>query len=113
MATNPRAALRAALIDYAGTDRSGPLQVRADALAGAAERLLAWLEDNAVDPGDPPLCACGGHHWTCSAADAAGVQEPCEECEAVLPGEDANQTGGHHQQWCSWTAITRAGQPTA
>lgn len=94
MTVNPRAALRDALADYAGVDRSGPLQARADAVVTAAGNLLDWMVAADVDPGDPPSCGCGGRHWSCPGggpADGGDMVEPhaCDYC-----GEIYDEAGG-------------------
>lgn len=77
---NPRVLLRVALADYTGCDPAGPKLTRAEALATAAERVLAWMDAAAVDPGDPPPCGCGAAHWTCPG------DTPADGVGDLLPG---------------------------
>jgi hypothetical protein len=84
---NPRSALTVALGFYEVRRRQVPVDEPALAAAAAnvAEAgwaLLDWMRANAVDPGNPPSCACGGRHWSCPDADEDA--EVCDRCGVDL-----------------------------
>lgn len=64
---NPRAALREALVAYG--EGLGRVDLRPDLVIDTAWDLIEWLDDNGIDPGDPPSCGCGGYHWSCPGPD--------------------------------------------